>query len=114
MIGVVIFLLGLSFLLWVKVNHWSQYWYYYGIFFVTWSLWLPATSYGIATGEEIPSPYMIIGAIVGHGNAIVNPLLYGIHLFRLLDNTGGKNLNESKELLDVEEPKIEISTTVTH
>ena len=107
-LSVVLFLLTLAGFLWCKVNRWPQYWYFYAIFFVTWFLWVPATSYGIANGEEIPSPYMIIGAIVGHGNAIINPLLYGIHLFRLLDSTGGKDCNESKELLDAEGPKIEI------
>jgi hypothetical protein len=111
-LSVVLFLLALSGILWWKVDRWPQHWYFYAIFFATWFLWVPATSYGIANGEEIPSPYMIIGAIVGHGNAIVNPLLYGIHLFRLLDGTGGKDLavDESK----TEGPKIETSGTGSH
>ncbi|KAL3922110.1 MAG: hypothetical protein SGILL_002378 [Bacillariaceae sp.] len=108
-LSVILFFLTIAGLLWMKINRWSQYWYFVVIFFSTWLLWIPATSYGIATGEEIPSPYMIVGAIVGHGNAIVNPLLYGIQLFRLLDNTGGSNKIESKELLDAEDPKIEVS-----
>lgn len=110
-LSIVVSFLVLATFLWIKINRWSQYWYYYAIFFVTWILWVPATSYGIATEEEIASPYMIIGAIVGHGNAIVNPLLYGVHLFHLLDDTGEKSLNESKELLDTDDqPKIEISS----
>jgi Na+/proline symporter len=106
---VVLLFLIMAGLLWIRINRWGQYWYFVVVFFATWLLWVPATSYGIATGEEIPSPYMIIGAIVGHGNAIVNPLLYGIQLFRVLDYTGGSGKNESKELLDAEDPKIEIS-----
>jgi hypothetical protein len=110
-LSVVLFLLALAGFLWRKVDRWRQYWYFYAIFFATWFLWVPATGYGIATGEEIPSPYMIVGAIVGHGNAIVNPLLYGVHLFRLLDNAGGKDLNEFKDPSDPEDPETEISAT---
>lgn len=70
--------------LWYKIGHWSDYWLFYVVFFATWFLWIPATSYGISTGKEVPSPYMLIGAIIGHGNALVNPLLYGIQLFGIL------------------------------
>lgn len=57
---------------------------YYIMFLGTWILWIPATIYGISKGEQIASPYMLVGAILGHGNAIVNPLLYGITLFTML------------------------------
>lgn len=51
---------------------------------------------------------MILGAIVGHGNAIVNPLLYGVQLFRLMGSTeGNDDKQKSKELMDVEDPKID-------
>jgi hypothetical protein len=74
--------LSLSTALWCRIGRWTDYWLFYGVFFATWVLWVPATIYGIATGKEISSPYMLIGAVVGHGNALVNPLLYGIQLFR--------------------------------
>jgi hypothetical protein len=114
-LSVVLIFLALAGFLWITLHRWRQYWYFSAVFFATWMLWVPATSYGIATGEEIPSPYMIVGAIVGHGNAIVNPLLYGIHLFRLLENSGTKNENETMELLeDTENPKIVISSAANN
>jgi hypothetical protein len=81
---VLLFLL-LSTGLWLKiVRSKPLYSVYYVLFLGTWILWIPATIYGISEGEEIASPYMIVGAILGHGNAIVNPLLYGITLFTIL------------------------------
>jgi hypothetical protein len=81
----VLFFLLLSTGLWLKIAHFNPlYLAYYALFFGTWIIWIPATIYGISEGEEIASPYMIIGAILGHGNAIVNPLLYGITLFTIL------------------------------
>jgi hypothetical protein len=76
--------LSLATVLWCKIGRWTDYWLFYGVFFATWVLWIPASVYGIATGNEISSPYMLIGAVVGHGNALINPLLYGIQLFRTL------------------------------
>jgi hypothetical protein len=76
--------LGLAATLWIKIDQWSVYWYYYCIFFMTWILWVPAAIYGMSNGTEIASPYMIIGAIVGHANAIINPILYGSSLFKTL------------------------------
>jgi len=86
--------LSLSTGLWTRIGNWREYWYYYAIFFITWVLWVPAASYGIANSEEIASPYMLIGAIVGHGNAIINPLLYGVDLFRKLDVSGDSSGRE--------------------
>lgn len=77
-----LFFLLLSTVLWIKIGQWKNYWYYYIVFFSTWILWIPAACYGIAKGMEISSPYMIIGAIIGHANAIINPILYGLDLFR--------------------------------
>lgn len=54
---------------------------------------------------------MIVGSIVGHGNAIVKPLLYGVQLFRLLNHTGSTDTSESKELLDAADPEIVLSVT---
>lgn len=79
--------LSLSTALWCKIGRWTDYRVFYGVFLATWILWIPATIYGIATGTEILSPYMLIGAVIGHGNALVNPLLYGIQLFRILSNS---------------------------
>jgi hypothetical protein len=108
----VMLLLLIAGYLWIQVGRWSHYWYFVVVFFATWLLWIPATSYGIATGEEIPSPYMIVGAIVGHGNAIVNPSLYGVQLFRLMNSTEETVKTDRKELLeDAEDPKIEISSS---
>ncbi|KAL9179011.1 hypothetical protein ACHAXT_011984 [Thalassiosira profunda] len=106
----VILFFTLSFLvlstgLWARIGEWREYWYYYAIFFCTWILWVPAASYGIATGAEIASPYMIVGAIVGHANAIINPLLYGRDLFKKLSagSTGeGENVDHNfKEAPDM-------------
>lgn len=93
-----------STLLWCRIG---RFWVtFYSVFFVTWVLWVPATSYGIATGDEIPSPYMLIGAILGHGNALVNPVLYGAHLFRLLtreasQTEGGKKQSLAGDVVDI-------------
>ena len=76
--------LSLSTFLWVKIGQWRDYWYYYLVFFCTWVMWIPATSYGISQSAEIASPYMLVGAILGHAQAIINPLLYGKHLFEKL------------------------------
>lgn len=85
MLGVVVSFLLLAAALWCGTpGGCRKYYVFTAVFFVTWTMWVPATSYGIATGEQIPSPYMIIGAIVGHGNALLNPLLYGISLYRIL------------------------------
>jgi hypothetical protein len=84
MLTVVTSFLLLATTLWCRILTW-QYATFYVVFFVTWSLWIPSTAYGIATGNEIPPPYMIIGAIVGHGNALVNPILYGVSLFKILE-----------------------------
>jgi hypothetical protein len=89
-------LLSLSTVLWCKIGRWTDYWQFYGVFVATWVLWVPATIYGIATGKEISSPYMLIGAVVGHGNAFINPLLYGIQLFRLLANNNSNKSNVVK------------------
>ncbi|KAL7469827.1 hypothetical protein ACHAXS_010081 [Conticribra weissflogii] len=86
--------LAVSTALWTVIGNWREYWYYYAIFFCTWILWVPAASYGIANDEEIASPYMLIGAIAGHGNAIINPLLYGIDLFRKLNGAGDSSSSE--------------------
>lgn len=80
------FFLLLATAIWVNVGL-KGYGYFYAIFFCTWILWVPACIYGIKNAHEIPSPYMLIGGIVGHGNALVNPLLYGWHLFQKLSPT---------------------------
>ena len=52
---------------------------------------------GIAKGVEIASPYMLIGAILGHGNAIVNPLLYGKDLFKKQEEGSEKCIEVENE-----------------
>lgn len=103
-LSVVLVFLGLATALWIKIGLWRSYWHYFTIFFITWILWVPATSYGIATGEEIASPYMIIGAIVGHSNAIINPLLYGYSLFRSLQRQSDDKRNVSTQDFTEMEP----------
>eukprot|EP00560_Eucampia_antarctica_P000185 CAMPEP_0197837596 /NCGR_PEP_ID=MMETSP1437-20131217/32625_1 /TAXON_ID=49252 ORGANISM="Eucampia antarctica, Strain CCMP1452" /NCGR_SAMPLE_ID=MMETSP1437 /ASSEMBLY_ACC=CAM_ASM_001096 /LENGTH=171 /DNA_ID=CAMNT_0043444753 /DNA_START=394 /DNA_END=909 /DNA_ORIENTATION=+ len=76
--------LALSSFLWHQIGL-KDYWYFYTIFFVTWFLWIPACIYGISRGKLIPSPYFIIGALAGHGNAIWNPVLYGKHMYGRID-----------------------------
>ena len=89
--------LALSTVLWAKIGQWAEYWYYYAIFVGTWILWIPAASVGIAKGVEIASPYMLIGAILGHGNAIVNPLLYGKDLFKKQEEGSEKCIEVENE-----------------
>ena len=58
---------------------------FYGYFFITWFLWIPACFVGLIENKEIDSPYMIIGAIIGHSNALVNPILYAYVLQRWIN-----------------------------
>mmetsp|Transcript_19293 Transcript_19293/g.46598 ORF Transcript_19293/g.46598 Transcript_19293/m.46598 type:complete len:319 (+) Transcript_19293:112-1068(+) len=97
MLTLVILLLGLSTTLWVSVGF-AQHWYFYGVFFVTWILWIPACIYGIQNGSEIAYPYMLVGAIIGHSNALINPLLYGLHLFHKL--ALGENVNNKNQIVE--------------
>jgi len=49
-----------------------------GVAFVSaWCLWIPAAFIGLS-GGTFPDGYMISGAVLGHAQAIVNPLLYGV------------------------------------
>ena len=112
MLTLVILLLGLSTTLWVKVGL-AQYWYFYGVFFVTWILWIPACIYGIQNGSEIAYPYMLVGAIVGHSNALINPLLYGFHLFhKLAIGENGNSINTNHKIVELadEEKALKSST----
>jgi len=42
-----------------------------------WCLWLPACIMGLA-GVAFPPRFMITGAVLGHAQAIINPLVYGL------------------------------------
>lgn len=46
---------------------------------VAWFLWIPAGFMGSTydTMDDFPSGYMLTGAILGHGQALVNPFVYG-------------------------------------
>ena len=46
-------------------------------FLTAWILWIPAFFIGLA-GASFPKGYFISGAILGHAQALVNPILYGI------------------------------------
>lgn len=46
-------------------------------FVVGWFLWLPAAIIGLSK-SEMPSYFMIVGGVLGHGQALVNPILYGL------------------------------------
>lgn len=92
----VLFFLTLSTVLWLRIGI-TRFWIFYAAFFITWILWVPAASYGIATGKEINSPYMLIGAILGHGNALVNPILYGRTLFNMLRTEPDAKSNKSED-----------------
>lgn len=83
---IVICFLALSTSLWHQIStRAAGFWYFYAFFFLTWFLWIPASIYGTATGLQMPYPYFIIGGVIGHGNALVNPVLYGVILFRRLE-----------------------------
>jgi len=55
-------------------------------FISAWFLWIPASPIGLAD-EPFPKNYMIIGAIMGHAQAIVNPYVYGIRWRRAIINS---------------------------
>lgn len=42
-----------------------------------WVLWIPAAIIGLADAE-MPKHMMIFGAVLGHGQALIDPLLYGL------------------------------------
>lgn len=52
-------------------------WLHFSTFVVGWGLWPPAALVGLS-GGVMPEHLMIIGGVLGHGQALVNPLLYGI------------------------------------
>jgi len=47
------------------------------VFVLGWGLWPPAALIGLS-GADMPNYFMIVGGVLGHGQALVNPLLYGI------------------------------------
>eukprot|EP00413_Alexandrium_margalefii_P048252 CAMPEP_0204610850 /NCGR_PEP_ID=MMETSP0661-20131031/61719_1 /ASSEMBLY_ACC=CAM_ASM_000606 /TAXON_ID=109239 /ORGANISM="Alexandrium margalefi, Strain AMGDE01CS-322" /LENGTH=274 /DNA_ID=CAMNT_0051622677 /DNA_START=3 /DNA_END=827 /DNA_ORIENTATION=- len=42
-----------------------------------WILWLPASIIGLSK-STMPEHMMIVGGVLGHGQALVNPILYGL------------------------------------
>jgi len=42
-----------------------------------WSLWVPACIVGLAHGS-FPSKYMLVGGVMGHAQALINPYVYGL------------------------------------
>jgi len=46
-------------------------------FLSAWVLWPPASIIGLARGT-FPPHYMIVGGVLGHAQALVNPYLYGV------------------------------------
>mmetsp|Transcript_123973 Transcript_123973/g.193515 ORF Transcript_123973/g.193515 Transcript_123973/m.193515 type:complete len:288 (-) Transcript_123973:372-1235(-) len=42
-----------------------------------WALWIPAAIIGLSN-SEMPDKMMIIGGLLGHAQALVDPLLYGV------------------------------------
>ena len=85
MLAFVLFFLSVATVLWYQIGKIEFWCKYYLIYAVTWSFWIPACSYGIAVGKDIPPPYLIIAAFLSHGNALANSFLYGMHLFQILD-----------------------------
>lgn len=96
----VLFFLSASTIIWCKIGEWVDYWFFFAVFFCTWILWVPAAIYGMATGEEFASPYMIIGAIIGHSNALINPVLYGVLMFATIDRKTQSERKGEKEIED--------------
>jgi hypothetical protein len=47
------------------------------VYFVGWCLWPVATVIGLAD-VAMPEHMMIAGAVLGHGQALINPILYGV------------------------------------
>jgi len=46
-------------------------------YFLSWMLWAPAAVIGLADAT-MPQHMMIAGAVLGHGQALINPILYGL------------------------------------
>jgi len=46
-------------------------------FVSAWILWIPSSIIGLA-GGQFPTHLMLVGAIFGHAQALINPLIYGI------------------------------------
>lgn len=73
---------------------------------VAWGLWIPAGFLGLGYDDmsDFPTGYMITGAILGHAQALVGPLIYGWvwagwmhHAHDRRGKTGDVRLAEKKE-----------------
>ena len=100
MLALVLLILFLATTLWCQIGKLECWCKFYSIYVVTWSFWIPACSYGIAVGQDIPPPYLIIAAFLSHGNALANAFLYGTHLFHIIgrdevDVDNSKLVNQS-------------------
>ena len=53
------------------------------VYVSAWALWVPAAGLGLASSrpypDMFPSGYMLAGAVLGHAQAWINPLLYGVY-----------------------------------
>lgn len=68
-----------------------------------WILWIPAAFIGLGSDEPFPEMfphgYMISGGVLGHAQAILNPMLYGITwrtCFVLTEYVSGSGLKDDK------------------
>lgn len=67
-----------------------------------WVLWIPAAIIGLSN-SEMPDKMMIVGGLLGHGQALVDPLLYGV-----IWNSAFPEMSETKVIdLGVATKKIE-------
>ena len=66
------------------------------MFFCVWFLWIPAAIIGMAKEQEPAPPYMIIGGIAGHGQALANPILYGFFLYRFATSYANQDFLKSE------------------
>jgi len=60
----------------------SWWWVFLLAYTSAWILWIPAAFIGMGSDEPFPSMfptgYMIAGGVLGHMQALINPLLYGV------------------------------------
>lgn len=70
-------------------------------FLTAWMLWIPAFFIGLA-GGSFPKGYFISGAILGHAQALVNPVLYGIFWRACAVQIGSGNKDSLSSKIDAE------------
>lgn len=67
------------------------------MFIGVWSLWVVASIYALIHNDTPDVPYMLIGGIMGHMQALLNPLFYGFWMYndvRLSSSVRGNTIED--------------------